>query len=196
MVTAATKKTDAVTDVSPDLLASWLREGKAVLVDVREDYEHAEERIEGAVLASLSRFAPERIRQEHGGKRIVFHCRSGKRSADAANRFRANGEAVFHLVGGIENWKAVGMPVIKPVGAPRLPVMRQVLLAAGFLVVLGVGLSLFLENPWYLALSAFVGCGLMFAGATGWCGMAMLLGMMPWNRRPASSLNSSGCCSA
>jgi hypothetical protein len=39
-----------------------------------------------------------------------------------------------------------------------------------------------LATPWALALSAFVGGGLLFAGASGWCGMAKLLGRMPWNR--------------
>jgi hypothetical protein len=39
-----------------------------------------------------------------------------------------------------------------------------------------------LVNPAFYALSAFVGAGLTFAGATGWCGMAMLLKTMPWNR--------------
>lgn len=194
---AATNKRPVVTDVSPDLLASWLREGETVLVDVREDFEHAEERIAGSVLSPLSRFDAERIRSEHPGRRIVFHCRSGKRSADAAERFRVGDEAVFHLAGGIEGWKAAGMAVVKPVGGVKLTVMRQVQLAAGFLVALGVGLALLFDNRWFLAISAFVGCGLMFAGATGWCGMAMLLAKMPWNRRAAAcGTGSAGCCSA
>ncbi len=73
-------------------------------------------------------------------------------------------------------------------GAPRLPVMRQVQIAAGSLVVLGVALGV-LASPWFLILPAFVGCGLVFAGATGWCGMARLLGAMPWNRPAKSTSN-------
>jgi len=61
-----------------------------------------------------------------------------------------------------------------------IPVMRQVQITAGSLVVLGVALAA--VSPWFLALSAFVGCGLVFAGATGWCGMAKLLALMPWNK--------------
>jgi hypothetical protein len=41
-------------------------------------------------------------------------------------------------------------------------------------------------QPAFLGLSAFVGAGLVFAGTTGWCGMAKLLAMMPWNRRAAA----------
>jgi predicted branched-subunit amino acid permease len=54
--------------------------------------------------------------------------------------------------------------------------------AAGSLVLLGVILAWRL-HPAFIALSAFVGAGLIFAGATDFRGMAMLLGKMPWNRR-------------
>jgi hypothetical protein len=59
--------------------------------------------------------------------------------------------------------------------------MRQVMLTAGAIVFAGVALGFFV-NPIFFALSAFMGAGLMFAGATGWCGLAMLLKTMPWNR--------------
>jgi hypothetical protein len=57
-------------------------------------------------------------------------------------------------------------------------------IAAGSLVLLGVMLA-WLVSPWFVLLSAFVGAGLTFAGMSGWCGMAKLLGAMPWNRVPA-----------
>jgi hypothetical protein len=37
-------------------------------------------------------------------------------------------------------------------------------------------------RPGFWGLSAFVGAGLFMAGATGFCGMARLLAVMPWNR--------------
>ncbi len=168
-------------DVSPDLLAEWLAAGEAVLVDVREDFEHREERIDDAVSRPLSKFDADALRRECGGKRVVFHCRSGKRSADAAGRFRQGDGPAFHLAGGIDAWKDAGLPVTRPVSGARLPVMRQVQIAAGSLVVIGVvgGLTV---SPWLFGVAAFVGCGLMFAGITGWCGMAKLLAVMPWNR--------------
>jgi len=67
-----------------------------------------------------------------------------------------------------------------------LDVMRQVQVTAGSLVLIGVLLGAFL-NPWFLILSGFVGSGLMFAGLSGWCGMAKLLGNMPWNKRSTIS---------
>jgi hypothetical protein len=66
-------------------------------------------------------------------------------------------------------------------GRKRLPVDRQVQLIAGSMVLVGVALGT-LVTPWFLALAAFFGAGLMFAGATGTCGLALLLLRMPWNR--------------
>jgi hypothetical protein len=48
--------------------------------------------------------------------------------------------------------------------------------------VLGVALGA-LVSPTFYALAGFVGAGLMFAGATGFCGMARVFAAMPWNRR-------------
>jgi rhodanese-related sulfurtransferase len=60
--------------------------------------------------------------------------------------------------------------------------MRQVQIGAGSLVLLGVLLGL-LVHPGFLAIAAFAGAGLTLAGATGFCGMARLLAVAPWNRR-------------
>lgn len=59
--------------------------------------------------------------------------------------------------------------------------MRQVQIAAGLLILVGAALGA-LAHPAFYGLAAFVGGGLLFAGATGWCGMAMLLKAMPWNK--------------
>lgn len=62
-----------------------------------------------------------------------------------------------------------------------IELMRQVQIAAGSMVVLGVVLGVLVAGPFYI-LSAFVGAGLVFAGLTGTCGLASLLRRMPWNR--------------
>lgn len=180
-----------VVEVSPEIIERWLKDGDTVLVDVREDFEHAEERIGGAEHAPLSKLDAEAIRLRYPGSRIVFHCKSGKRSAQAAGRLCELEGQAFHLAGGIEGWKQSGRATVKPVKGPRLPVMRQVQLVAGGLVALGALLG-FTVSPWFHGLSAFVGCGLMFAGATGWCGMALILAKMPWNKSLAAK--GASCC--
>jgi hypothetical protein len=59
---------------------------------------------------------------------------------------------------------------------------RQVRIAAGALVLIGVLLSQWV-HPLFVWLSAFVGAGLVFAGITDWCGMGLLLARAPWNQR-------------
>ena len=87
---------------------------------------------------------------------------------------------MLDLEGGLEGWQQAGLPVERQAGAP-LPLMRQVQIAAGSLVLLGLIGSQVLAPAW-IALSWFVGAGLVFAGISGFCGMARLLAMMPWNQ--------------
>lgn len=169
-------------ELDPAELKRALDAAGRVLVDVREEAEHREERIAGAVPMPLSRFDAQALREAHPGKRLVFHCKAGKRSAKACSLYAD--EPTEHLAGGIDAWKAAGLPTVKPDYAPRLPIMRQVFLAAGALVAVGTLLAA-AASPWFLVVPGFVGCGLMFSGATGWCGMAVLLSRMPWNRSAA-----------
>lgn len=92
---------------------------------------------------------------------------------------RISGPA-YVLEGGIDAWEKAGQPLVENRSAP-LEIMRQVQIAAGLLVLLGIIGGLFL-SPALFSLSAFVGAGLTFAGMTGFCGMARLLMLAPWNR--------------
>ncbi len=150
----------------------------AVLVDIREADEHARERVPGARSNPLSRLAPV---EAPAGKAVIFHCRSGARTAGAASRLAdtASCEA-YILEGGLDAWKKAGLPVAVDRRQP-LELMRQVQIVAGSLVLLGIALGVWVA-PAFLGLSAFVGAGLVFAGISGWCGMARLLAIMPWNR--------------
>ncbi len=71
------------------------------------------------------------------------------------------------LAGGIQAWKAAGLPVKedKPSRAVNAPVQ----IAAGVLILLGVALGYSVSSGFFL-LSAFVGAGLTFAGITGFAG--------------------------
>lgn len=162
-------------------LKRQLDAGTAILVDIREPDEYAREHIVGARLVPLSGFDRHDLDRDHD-KAVVFHCKSGNRTAANASRILAKGFSnAYVLDGGIDGWKAAGLPVHREAAAP-LELQRQVQIAAGSLVLLGVVLS-FIVAPAWSALSGFVGAGLVFAGATGTCGMAHLLRIMPWNRR-------------
>ena len=151
----------------------------ATLIDIREPDEFAREHIPGAI-----NIPPARLGDLPPGP-VIFHCRSGMRTNAhaAALMAAANGECHM-LAGGTDAWRAAALPIRIDRGQP-LEIMRQVQLVAGGLVLLGAVLGL-LVSPGFVGLSAFVGAGLMFAGASGWCGMANLLRHMPWNRRKAA----------
>lgn len=164
--------------ISP-LEAQKLIANGAILVDIREPDEHAREHIPGAVNLPLARMSE--LPQDE--RPVVFHCRSGMRTeANAATLAGYVQNAPCHvLAGGLDAWRGAGLTTAVDRKQP-LELMRQVQLIAGGLVLLGVLLDM-LVAPGFIWLSAFVGAGLMLAGATGWCGMATLLRHMPWNRR-------------
>ena len=167
--------------ISPARAAELMREG-AVLVDVREADEHARERIPGARHHAISTLDAEHPARP-GDEVLIFHCRSGARTQANAPRLASSapGCEAYVLEGGLDAWKKAGLPVALDRGKP-IEIMRQVQIVAGSLVLLGVVLG-FRVTPLFFLLSGFVGAGLTMAGATGFCGMARLLALMPWNRR-------------
>lgn len=170
--------------ISPAEAARRIREEGAVLLDVRAPDEHARARIPGArnlPLAELDAAALE----AHRGRPVLFHCKSGARTAGHAASLAAcaGGMEAYIVEGGLDAWRDSGLPVAENRRAP-LEIMRQVQIAAGGLVLVGVALG-FLIGPAWFGLAGFVGAGLVFAGASGTCAMATLLRRMPWNRAGA-----------
>jgi rhodanese-related sulfurtransferase len=170
--------------ISPQRAAELMRDG-AVLVDIREADEHARERIPSARHHALSRIDAETPLRP-GDDALIFHCRSGARTKNNAPKLAgaASQCETYILEGGLDAWKKAGLPVTLDRKQP-IEIMRQVQIGAGSLVLIGVLLG-FLVAPGFYALSGFVGAGLLFAGVSGFCGMARLLAVMPWNRRAAT----------
>jgi rhodanese-related sulfurtransferase len=99
-----------VRDLTPQEVAQDLRDGRLLLVDVREPNETAVERFPEAVLVPLSSFDPAAI-PEPAGREVVFACRSGRRSVTASLVAQEQGFPYgSHLAGGILAWKAAGLP--------------------------------------------------------------------------------------
>lgn len=171
--------------ISPDRAAVLIRSG-AVLIDIRETDEHVRENIPGARHHALTRIDSESPVQS-GDEVVIFHCKSGARTKGNSPKLGAaaqNCEA-YILEGGLNAWKKAGLPVTLNRNQP-IDIMRQVQIASGGLVLVGVVLGAAL-TPVFYALSGFVGAGLVFAGISGFCGLARLLGMMPWNRSVRTS---------
>jgi rhodanese-related sulfurtransferase len=180
--------------VSPAALAAILGSGNAhELLDVRTPPEYANAHVPGARLIPLSELKVEAFLAEHKpGTPIYVLCQAGARATKAIEQLECAGCDDSVLVeGGTQAWMDAGLPVHH--GARSvLPLMRQVQIVAGALAAAGAVLALAV-NRWFAVLPLFLGCGLLFAGITGTCGMALLLARMPWNRGQESSCD---CCHA
>lgn len=157
-----------------------------VILDVRERDEYKAEHVENSINVPLSELplsAPG-ILSNLAGKNVLLMCLSGKRARMAKDQIAALGLGANCKLeiyeGGLSGWKKSGLTTV---GGKRghLPIMRQVLLAAGSLVLIFSAMGFFVSTKWFFG-AAFVGGGLVFAGATGFCLMGELLSRMPWNR--------------
>lgn len=168
-----------LTALSPEAVHERLRQGHALLVDIREADEFARRHVSGALSLPLSKFGTAPL-PVVAGANVIFTCRTGMRTANCGILAAPVTGTAYVLDGGIDAWAAAGFPVEANARAP-LEMMRQVQIVAGLLVLLGVVLG-FLVRPEFYGLAAFVGAGLTMAGITGFCGMARLLAFLPWNR--------------
>ena len=168
--------------VRPTELSELLAEHPEIrLLDVRTPAEYESVHIRGAYNVPLDLLA------EHGAEirttvaePVVLVCQSGQRARKAEEALKAAGMPNLHVLdGGVNGWVATGNPVVR--GAERLSLERQVRIAAGALAAAGGVLAIFI-NPLFALVPAFVGSGLVFAGVTNTCGMAMLLALLPYNR--------------
>jgi len=168
--------------IRPTELAELLAEHPEIrLLDVRTPAEYETVHIRGAYNVPLDHLG------EHGAEirtnvaePVVLVCQSGQRARKAEEALKSAGMPNLHVLdGGVNGWVAAGNPVMR--GAERLSLERQVRIAAGTLAAVG-GMLALLVNPLFALLPAFVGSGLVFAGVTNTCGMAMLLARLPYNR--------------
>lgn len=171
--------------ISPQQALKMFQDDGAILVDTREPEEYARMRIAGARLMPISVLAclPDDSDKD---RPAIYFCQSGRRTKAGEPVLDARGhKSTYILEGGILGWQSAGLPLV--VEKLPLPVMRQVHVAAGSLVLLFVLLGMHFSPLLWLA--ALVGAGLLFAGITGFCGMALFLQKMPWNRARSSCKN-------
>jgi rhodanese-related sulfurtransferase len=162
--------------MSPHDLHALNRSGRPFdLIDVRTPGEFAAVHVPFARNIPLGDLTADSVTQT--GIPIYVICQSGGRGQKAC----AILPDAINIDGGTSAWVAAGLPVVR--GPKSMSLERQVRIAAGTLVVLGISLAYFV-HPGFAGLSAFVGCGLVFAGLTDTCGMGAVLARMPWNRAP------------
>jgi rhodanese-related sulfurtransferase len=153
-----------------------------VIIDVREPSEYNSEHIVGAVNIPISTLNAEQF-TPYQDKQIVIHCGGGRRAKKACEFIRQNTHVItpIILIDGFRGWKSAGLP-IKTNGKKIIPLERQLQIAIGILIftfsLLGYGVS-----TTFFTINMFVGLGLVFAGLSGFCGLALIIAKMPWNRQ-------------
>lgn len=97
----------ADSEITPSALRERLARGDDFdLIDVREPHEWAQQHIDGARLIPLATL-PDAMSTLDASRDIVVMCRSGSRSASAAQQLRDSGfTCVRNLTGGILRWNA------------------------------------------------------------------------------------------
>ncbi|MCP1415153.1 rhodanese-like domain-containing protein [Paenarthrobacter sp. A20] len=175
-------KASAITTLAPETLHNWIAEHRDLMViDVRSAAEFESMHIRGSYnvpLPLLSEHTDELAARL--GSRVVLVCQSGARAEQARQRLGASGiEGAHVLTGGVPGFVAAGGDVVR--GKDRWDLERQVRLAAGSLVVLGMVGGKFI-SPKIRVLTGAIGAGLTFSAATNTCAMGKVLSVMPWNK--------------
>jgi rhodanese-related sulfurtransferase len=164
-------------------LAEKQKQGEIELIDVRMPTEFRQVHAECARSVPLVSLDPKAVMTARNGSAatpLYIICRSGNRSSQACQKFIDAGfDNIINVEGGTLAWDKAGLPVVR--GKAALPLQQQVQLTAGFLTLLGVVLAYYV-HPYFVGLSAFIGAGLIFAGASGYCPMASMIAKMPWNQ--------------
>ena len=169
----------SIKSITPTRARELIAQG-AVLIDIRNPDEHARERIAEARLAPVNAIGGSPLK-DHGSGAVIFHCRSGARTkANEQILLSAASCDAYMIDGGLDAWKRAGLPVLTDRKQP-IEITRQVQIAAGSFVLLGVLFGAAVSPLFYL-LAGAVGAGLAVAGITGSCAMARMLRVMPWNR--------------
>lgn len=165
--------------ISPLEAQKMVLAGEAILMDIREEDEYRQMHIANSYLKPLSllKGLPP---AENPKTAVIFFCRSGGRTKASHALLEKQGYAKSYIMeDGILGWQRTGLPLEKATRTV-MPIMRQVQIISGFCVLLFIILSLWLPVTVWLA--ALVGLGLIIAGISGFCGLAKLLQLMPWNR--------------
>ena len=162
------------------------------LIDVRTPAEYREVHVNFARSLPLDQLDPKSMLAERStdgsGSPLYVICRSGSRSRQACEKLIAAGLTdVVSVDGGTQACEAAGVPVVR--GKKTMSLERQVRIVIGAMVLAGVALAVVGNDslkPIGLGISAFMGAGLVFAGITDTCALAMLIAKLPWNQAGGS----------
>ncbi len=151
-----------------------------IILDVRSHGEHFETSIKQPhYLIELGKLNAKEFIKDYnvGNKKIYILCGSGYRATQAAKKFEEAGYDNIAIVkDGISSQeeKYLNKSAI-------ISLERQTRIGVGSLIVLSILLGYSVSSLFFLA-ALFFGAGLIYAGVSNFCGLALLLSKMPWNK--------------
>ena len=174
----------SISTISPQELAARNERGEVCeLIDVRTPVEFREVHVSFARNVPLDQLDPPALLSSRNGasqQPVYVICRSGNRANQACEKFVAAGFMnIVNVAGGTSAWEQAGLPVTR--GQKAISLERQVRIVIGLIVLTGSALTWFYDPRW-IALPAFMGASLIFSGLADFCGLALILGRMPWNQ--------------
>ena len=174
-----------INTISPQEAAQWLSDGDAILIDVREASEFSAEHIAYAISLPLNDL--QILLQKMNipvTTKVIFHCLKGTRGNQACETIQGCGScqnSLYNMEGGITAWKNAGLPTLSSATSPGVSIFRQVQMIIGGMITLFTLLG-FMGLTFGLLMTGILGAGLFFSGLVGWCGLAVFLSKMPWNK--------------
>lgn len=163
-----------------------------IAIDLRTPAEISSEYITNTIALPLHKLSENSLEEvlttpDHNDSGIYLLCQTGKRAELAAKKLKSYTRNTLVIVdGGLNAIKTAGGDILYSENK-TMSIERQVRIAAGLLVLIGVVLGYVVAPPLFLV-SGFVGAGLMFAGITDTCTMGMLLMRMPWNQSSSCTM--------
>lgn len=144
------------------------------IVDVRAQDEYMQEHIPGSQNIPLDELSNAVARLKSQNK-VIVSCRSGNRAGQACSQLEQLGLPNLQLLdGGLMGWKAAKRQTVSL--KKGFSIMQQVQIIVGVMVLVGT----FYNLLWFLA--PIAGVGMLIAGLSNTCMMAVFLGKMPWNK--------------
>ena len=180
--------------ISPkDAISLSNKDPNVKFLDVRSTLEFNQSHIKDSLNIPLDTLSVRINELAQAKKTYIVLCRTGNRSPMAADMLIQSGiHSTKVLDGGLTRWQKERLNVIKGEGGVSLE--RQVRILAGTLILSGLLLS-WLIHPWFIGISIFVSCGLIYAGISDNCMMGMLLMKLPYNKKLYKTKLGGGTCS-
>lgn len=171
---------EVVQSILPTEIAALPNNNNYRLIDVRTPLEYSTVRAVNAENHPLSTLNPHTVIRGNESDTVYVICKSGKRGETAVRKFLEAGYLnVVNVAGGTDAWAAAGLPTESFTRKFTLGLEQQTRIAIGSLVALTSLLVLF--HSYFLVLPMLMGLGLVYAGVTDSCLMAMIVSRMPWN---------------